>query len=663
MAGLATPGFVSTEGTLGKWKTDAPDDFDFSPGRSTDTGAQFFPVTRLRQQYIDYLTAKVLEYEEQKESRHYFHGSQWNPEDIRILKARRQPIVTFNRINRKIDSIVGLVQKLRQDPKAFATSPQFQAGADIATRCIRSVLTASQFETLDFECTRQAAMEGIGVLEMRIETGDQGDPDIGLFSVFGDDFFYDPRSFRPDFSDARYMGIAKWLDVEEAIELFPDQEDELRTLMVETGFDLTTHSDREFKWIYVNEKRLRLVEHWYKHRGNWYWAFYCSMILLAQGESPFRDERGRPENKFIAFSAAVDHEGDRYGFVRTLKGAQDEINQRRSKALHLSNARRMLLQKGAVDDVEIARREAARADGVVEFNRGAEAPAFEDATSQAQLASQFNFLADAKAEIDAFAPITPQLLTSNMPERLPGVVVDMLHRMGVAELGSFVLAYRAWKLNIYRKVWNACRHVWTQPRWVPFLSDGQSQQFLQVNGWQVGPDGTPQLVNQIARLNVQITLDEGPSVESLMNEVYTLIKDDPTIPFQVKVEFMPISGDQKQRIRTLMQADPQTQAMQQRHAQLEMEKTGAEIGEKRAGTVHRLAQAQKAATDAHSNIHDIFSTARPDLFGMTPGSPPTGPQPGQGGPPPQLPGPPPPAQPPPPSGGPAGAIPPSGPGR
>jgi hypothetical protein len=33
-------------------------------------------------------------------------------------------------------------------------------------------------------------------------------------------------------------------------------------------------------------------------------------------------------------SAAVDQDGDRYGFVRNLKSANDEINQRRSKALH-----------------------------------------------------------------------------------------------------------------------------------------------------------------------------------------------------------------------------------------------------------------------------------------------------------------------------------------
>src|SRR5205807_9902207 len=133
-------------------------------------------------------------------------------------------------------------------------------------------------------------------LEIKLVDGDQQDPDVALDYIFGDDFFYDPRSFKAMFDDARYMGIAKWLDVEAAVELFPEKEMELRTLMVETGFDLTTHSDREYKWIYVNEKRLRLVEHWYKSKGKWHWAFYCSMILLAQGVSPFRDERKKPMN-------------------------------------------------------------------------------------------------------------------------------------------------------------------------------------------------------------------------------------------------------------------------------------------------------------------------------------------------------------------------------
>src|SRR5258708_35783580 len=84
------------------------------------------------------------------------------------------------------------------------------------------------------------------------------------------------------------------------------------------------------------------------------------------------------------FSAAVDQDGDRYGFVRNFKGPQDEINQRRSKALHISNVTRLTLQKGSVDDVETTRREAARPDGVIEYNPGFEPPTRRDKTQDLQ---------------------------------------------------------------------------------------------------------------------------------------------------------------------------------------------------------------------------------------------------------------------------------------
>jgi hypothetical protein len=89
----------------------------------------------LHQQYLDYLTAKVQEYEEQKLSRHCYHGAQYTPEEIRILRERRQPIITINRTVRKIDSIAGLMLRLRQDPKAFPRNPKNIDGAEVAMQC------------------------------------------------------------------------------------------------------------------------------------------------------------------------------------------------------------------------------------------------------------------------------------------------------------------------------------------------------------------------------------------------------------------------------------------------------------------------------------------------------------------------------------------------
>lgn len=555
--------FFSQTGTIGKFGTHAPDEFDYSGDQDG-----FFPVTRLRQQYLDYLAAKVLEYEEQKQSRHYYHGAHWSPDEIEALRRRRQPIVTFNQIARKIDGIGGLLQRLRQDPKAWPRNPRNAEGAEVATQAIRSVLDGCEWEFLDAYCTVQAGIEGIAGIELKLVEGDHDDPDITADFVFGDDFFYDPRSFKPDFADARYMGIAKWLDLEAAIELFPGHEDQLRTLMVETGFDLTTHADREYKWVYVNEQRIRLVEHWYKHRGKWYWAFYCSMILLDQGVSPFLDERKRPMNRFIMWSANVDHDGDRYGFVRNLKGPQDEVNQRRSKALHISNNTRLTMEKGAVDNVEVTRREAARPDGVVIYNKGFARP--EEQQKQENLQAHLALMQDARQEIASFANINPALMAQNDKDEHSGVAINLLQKAGIAEIGSFVRNYKAWKKRVYRGIWNAIQHTWKGERWVRVTDNDGVKQFIQLNGMERGQWGQPTIVNAVGSLDVDIIIDEGPDTANLMQDAYEVIKDDPTIPWMVKLEFMPLPASFKKSIMAKIAEQQQQQQGQDPKAKTEM---------------------------------------------------------------------------------------------
>jgi hypothetical protein len=606
VAGAVASGanFRSQTGTLGNWSTHSPDEFDWS---GNDDG--YFPVSRLRQQYLDYLAAKVLEYEEQKLSRHYYHGAHWTPEEIRVLRERRQPVITYNRIARKIDGIAGLLQRLRQDPKAYPRNPRNADGAEVATQCVRNILDGAEWQFLDNYAATQAAIEGIGGIELKLVEGDHGDPDITADFIFGDDFFYDPRSFKPDFSDARYMGIAKWLDVEAAIELFPDKEGELRTLMVETGFDLTTHSDREYKWVYVNEHRLRLVEHWYKHRGRWYWAFYCSFILLDQGVSPFMDERRRPSNRFIMFSAAVDHDGDRYGFTRNFKGPQDELNQRRSKALHISNVTKVRIQKGAVDDVETLRREEARPDGVVEYNVGFEKPDSPDKTQDLQ--AHLALMQDARSELDSFANINPAILAQDGQNEHSGVAINLLQKAGIAEIGSFLRNYRAWKIRVYRGVWNAIQCTWKSERYIRVTDNKDVAQFLTINKLDLNQWGQPTIVNAVGSLDVDMVLDEGPDNANLMQDAYEMIKDDPTIPWQIKLEFMPMPSSMKKAIeQKLAQAEQQAAQKPDPKMQGEMIKAQTAQGKGQAEIAKAKIQAQAELENARQDQQQKMLDAR-----------------------------------------------------
>src|SRR5262249_17835408 len=168
----------------------------------------------------------------------------------------------------------------------------------------------------------------IGGIEIVLEQGDHGDPDIS-FDVFDvENFFYDPRSTKPDFSDAVYLGLGKWVAVDTAKEMFPHLAEDIDA-SVGRGAELTTNSDKEKRWFQSvgRIKQVRIVDLWYRHQGGWCYCIFTGAMKLMEGKSYLFDEKGKPICKYVVYSAFVDHDGDRYGFVRNLKSANDEINQ------------------------------------------------------------------------------------------------------------------------------------------------------------------------------------------------------------------------------------------------------------------------------------------------------------------------------------------------
>lgn len=549
-----------------------------------------YSVTRLHRQYSDFVYAKRVEIEEQRQARHYYHGDQLTKEEVAVLKARKQPIVISNRIGRKIDGIVGLLERTRQDPKAYPRTPQQAEGADIATQVMRYALDAVDWASVSNEAGRNAAVNGIGVVEMELTPGDRGDYEIGLNVVEADTFFYDPRSSRQDFSDARYMGVAKWVDMEVAKDMFPDKAEEIAAL-VSTGNDLESwqQQDREIRWIDVDEKRIRLVEHWYKRGDAWFWCFYAGRTELASGASAFYDEKGRTLCRFIAFSAYVDHDLDRYGFVRNMKHQQDEINARRSKALHQLNTRRVFARKGAVQNVEKARKEMARSDGWVEIEgRLGEDFITDDAAKQADMAGQLKFLEDAKTEIENFGP-NPAVLGEGL-DSSSGRAIQLLQQAGMAELGPFLLGFKTWKLHVYRAVWAAIERYWTAERWVRVTDNDGLAQFIQVNGLQIDQFGQPAMVNALGSLDVDIILDEGPDTLNIMEDtlqtLQSLASNGVPIPPQVVIELSSLPSDVKKKISDMMQQAQQPDPMA-------AEAATAKIGRDKAAAMKDFATAQK----------------------------------------------------------------------
>src|SRR4051812_28072105 len=103
------------------YKTLMPASTDYSTGasqQSTGSAAapaskaekkEYWTLEKCRKSYTSYLDNKQEEISEQKNSRRYYHGVHWTAEQIKALNKRKQPVVTFNRIARKLNGVVGLI--------------------------------------------------------------------------------------------------------------------------------------------------------------------------------------------------------------------------------------------------------------------------------------------------------------------------------------------------------------------------------------------------------------------------------------------------------------------------------------------------------------------------------------------------------------------------
>ena len=65
--------------------------------------------------------------------RDYYDEKQWTAEEETALKNRKQPVITYNRVKRKVNAMMGLEKQTRKDPKAFPRNPDDEESAQAAT--------------------------------------------------------------------------------------------------------------------------------------------------------------------------------------------------------------------------------------------------------------------------------------------------------------------------------------------------------------------------------------------------------------------------------------------------------------------------------------------------------------------------------------------------
>lgn len=551
--------------------------------------------------------------------RDYFDSRQWTDAEVRKLKAQKQAPTVSNRIKPKIDSLMGMESTNRTTAKAFPRTQKHQQASEAATEAIRFVLQDNMFEKTRSSAFENMLIEGSGGCEVIVKPVKDNDYKVIINPIPWDRFFYDPHSRRKNFSDARYLGQIVWMDLDEALDLYPEAKDVLDTMV--SGSE--TYSDKP-RWMDSKRKRVKIVEIYYNDDGDvWYACFTKTGFIKEPKVSPYKDEEDNTEWPYEFGSLFVDRDGGRYGAVRQLLDMQDEINKRRSKALHLMSVRQVRWERGAVEDINKARQELAKPDGVIETTPGME---FEVLKTGDMAAAQFNLLTEAKQEIDAVGA-NAALMGKTTNQDASGRALLAREAAGKTELAPVFDVLKGWDYKVYRKVWNRIHQYWKAEKWIRVTDDEQNLRWVGLNkpitkGDQLlqqaqqqnlPPDQLQQLQmrvqqdpmmketvdthNDIVEMDVDIVIDDVPdAITSQIEDFQTLgemVKSGFPIPPMAVIEASPLTN--KTKILKMMKEQPQVPPQiqdQMKKMQEEIQKMTQENQQLKAGSQAKMAQIQ-----------------------------------------------------------------------
>lgn len=583
-------------------------------------------VKRVEQFLNDTQTARELS----ERDRDYKDGYQWTDAEIAKLKARRQAPITNNRIKPKVEGLKGLLIQRQTDPKAYPRNKKDESASYAITDALRYVADQTRLDDIELEVADNLFVEGYGACIIETTENAQGEQDVEIIGIDWDRFYFDPYSRRLDFKDARYMGIIIWMDAEDAKEKFPGYEDVIDTAIGDNAIDETL-SDKP-SWVDgKNRKRVRIAQEFYVDEGGWKMCFFTSAGYLSDPEdSPYLDDNNEPECPIEAISAYIDRENQRFGEVRYMIDLQDEINHRRSKALHLLSSRQTAGRKGAIKDVVTMKRELAKPDGHVEYE--GEKGDFNILSTGDMTTGQFALLQQAQEEMNQTS-FNSQLAGQGAADQ-SGKAISLLQQGGMLETLPLYNALLNWKTRVYRQVWHRIKQYWTTEKWVRVTDDYKSLKWIGLNidvtleefltdivqdtskpqaervgaatvlqGLTQAQDPRLQQVitvkNAVPELDMDIILENAPDAINTQQEQFQLLvqlaASRPEVPFSRLLELSQIRDkdgiiqDIKEREQQMMaqnqqamqikaQENQQAQAINAAKAQSEIEKNAATTG-------------------------------------------------------------------------------------
>lgn len=475
----------------------------------------------------------------------YYHGDvkgtgegHWTAEQLATLNGRNQPPTVFNVVARKVNAVSGVEQRARSEPRALPRTPKDQYAAEIATDALRYIKEQARWDQIKAEAFLDALRSGYAAVDIG-----GAEDSVPITPIQWREFAFDPRSRRADFSDARWLAIAKWIDKDVALATYAApveqpsippqpqttdpfvllqwqsqaqaviaqyQKDVARRDRVAERIESTAEGagssaladvdyDEMPGTVFGDRKRQRIfvVDMWHEDaKHGWYRCVFTGAgRLFTEAASLVEKNRWGKEQKaspIKAFSLFVSGDGWRYGIVRNMRSPQDEYNARRSKAMHLLTVNQIITRPGNYGtdgNKESLRREATRPDGVLEVSDPANFRIEKNldlAVGQQRLGEEARqFLDGDGANLE---------LQGQPSGAKSGRAILAMQQAGLGQLGPVFDRFHEWEDRCYTAKWFRVQQFWTAPMYVRVTDDKNAAKFAAVNGAPVlDENGQPKM--------------------------------------------------------------------------------------------------------------------------------------------------------------------------
>ncbi len=340
----------------------------------------------------------------------YIAGRQWTPEEIEAMRQRNQAPVVYNQLAAVRRFVLSVLDAMRLSVTVLPRSADDVEKAWVMAQVLDSVMDVNGVDTKRLWVARDALDTGVGWWVVQRQQDLTQDP-IDVDWVPWNEMIWDVAAKKPDLSDAWFMDRIKWAEVDAVVNAFPEyrkQIEECRSSdrwMPGDTFSRPAEVDEFGRTpqqgvmpFYDRTRDMVQVMEWWEYRYETLPCLFNGDVLVPYDEELHAELVANGEHlvdapvkvpyvqiicgPWVLYEArkpywhfwfpfvpvVFDWDDVKHiprGLMADLLDPQDEVNKRRSKAIHFLNMNQVIMEEGAVPSVDDLRDELADPEGII----------------------------------------------------------------------------------------------------------------------------------------------------------------------------------------------------------------------------------------------------------------------------------------------------------